>query len=144
MKYLGIDFGTKHIGLATSDSGGCVAMPKAVVPNTAQGHEDIVHVIKQENIQALVIGKSVDLRGEPNAVQQNIDSFSRWVGNETGLPVHVMNELMSSRQAKWGTEHMIRFNPRNSDRRTLHKKQQRIDDKAAAIILQSFLDSNSV
>lgn len=141
MKYLGIDYGEKNIGLATSDMGGVVAMPESVIPNDMDTLSYIQDIIEKQGIESIVIGHSLNLDGSDNTVQSEIDSFSRVLESKTGLPVKSISEIFSSRQAKWGVEHTIRFNPRNVDKRRLHKKQKRVDDKAAAILLQSFLDS---
>ena len=143
MKYLGIDYGSKHTGLALSDSGGNVAMPHAVVPTGADLVETIARLVENEGVEQIVVGESRNLTGGHNTVQQEIDAFTTALAEHTKVPVVSMNELFSSRQAKWGIEHGMRINPRNADRRALHKKQSRIDDKAAAIILQSYLDAQS-
>ena len=143
MKYLGIDYGAKHIGLALSDASGTVAMPHEVVPNNDLFKKFLLELLNTENIESVVIGKSVNLDGTDNTIQADIDAFTVWLASQTDLPIESISELFSSRQAKWGTEHLIRFNPRNKDKRALHKKQSRIDDKAAAILLQSYLDSHT-
>ena len=143
MKYLGIDYGTKHVGIALSDSGGNVAMPHQVIPNDAQFESVLLDIVREHGIETIVIGESQNMDGDHNSVQSEIDSFVTHFATKTDVPIVSMNELFSSRQAKWGTEHLIRFNPRNADRRKLHQKQKRIDDKAATIILQSYLDSQA-
>jgi len=143
MKHLGIDYGAKHIGLATSDAGGVVAMPESVIPNDAGTFVYIQNIIEQQHIEQIVIGHSVNLDGSDNTIQSEIESFTRALELKTKLSIKSISELFSSRQAKWGVEHTIRFNPRNIDKRRLHKKQRRIDDKAAAILLQSYLDSQT-
>lgn len=141
MKYLGIDYGSKHVGTALSDSGGNVAMPHRVIPNTPALVREIAEIITAEGIEQVVIGESRNLEGGHNTVQEEIDSFTKALGEVVDTPLVAMNELFSSRQAKWGTEHHMRINPRNADPRASQKRASRIDDKAAAIILQSYLDS---
>ena len=75
------------------------------------------------------------------ALIDQINQFRHTLEQEIQVPVEYMNELFSSRQAKWGIEHALRINPRNLDKRNVHNKQRRIDDRAATIILQSYLDS---
>lgn len=143
MKHLGIDYGAKHVGFAISDASGTVAMPEKIVPNNVQLMSYILDLIADLSIEVIVIGHSVNLDGSENTIQSEIDSFVRMLGAKVDIPIQSISELFSSRQAKWGVEHTIRFNPRNADRRRLHKKQKRIDDKAAAILLQSYLDSRA-
>lgn len=143
MKYLGIDYGAKHVGLALSDSSGQVAMPHAVVSNDDYLMSYILDLVRDERVETVVVGESKDLEMNDNAIQREIRHFINNLEQNIDMPIVSINELFSSRQAKWGTEHLIRFNPRNADRRKLHKKQKRIDDRAATIILQSYLDSQA-
>ena len=143
MKYLGIDYGAKHVGLALSDSGGNVAMPHSVVPNDGFLFSTIVDLVRDEDVEKIIIGESHNLDMGHNEIQFAINQFRQQLEQDLDLPVEYMNELFSSRQAKWGVEHALRINPRNLDKRNLHKKQRRIDDRAATIILQSYLDSQT-
>ena len=141
MKYIGIDYGSKHVGIAVSDASGSVAMPKCIVPNDKRLIAVVSDIITHEGIERIVIGESKDFQGAPNAIQSAIDTFVHALQDHTGLEVHKTSELFSSKLAKRGTEHVLRVNPRNLDKRDTHKKVRRIDDKAAAIMLQSYLDS---
>ena len=143
MKHLGIDYGAKHTGLAISDTGGRVAMPHQIIPNDAFFRSHLTDIIFNESIDVVVMGESKDTQGGHNDIQTDIDDLVAYLRSETSATVVLMNEQFSSREAKWGTEHLIRFNPRNADKRPLHKKQRRIDDAAAAIVLQSYLDSQT-
>ncbi|MFW0871282.1 MAG: Holliday junction resolvase RuvX [Patescibacteria group bacterium] len=142
MKYLGIDYGSKHIGLALSDSAGRVAMPYQIIPASKEAPTCIANIVQKEAIQAIIIGKSLGLDGTDNLIQSEIDSFIKEVEKLLSIPIIQYNEQFSSRQAKWGTSKALRENPRNIKRRQKGKGEERIDDKAAAIILQSYLDSS--
>ena len=60
MRYLGVDYGSKRIGLALSDEAGTMGFPHAIVANTLRVADEIVALIKKENIGAVVIGDSRD------------------------------------------------------------------------------------
>lgn len=143
MKYLGIDYGAKHVGLALSDTGGSVAMPHAIVPNDGFLFSYVQDLVWKEQVEKIIIGESHNLEMGHNEIQFAIEQFKQKLEQEIELPVETISEIFSSRQAKWGIEHALRINPRNGDKRNLHKKQKRIDDRAATIILQSYLDSQS-
>ena len=128
MKYLGIDYGTKRIGLAVSDSSGKIAFPHKIIP-TADKNDEIEKVIAKEGIMEVVIGKSTDLKGQSNKVQEDINDFAAYIGMQFGLPVHFVKEFMSSSEA------------RHFEKRAGGKQSENIDDKAAAIILQRHLDT---
>ena len=68
MKYLGIDFGTKRIGLAVSDEDGILAFPKKVILNNALKFENIQDIIQKEKIEALVVGEPLNHLGKLNKV----------------------------------------------------------------------------
>lgn len=123
MKYLGIDYGTKRVGIATSDDGGTMAFPFVVLPNTKTLVADIAHICTQERIQALVVGDSRNNRNEHNPIMTLVIPFAEQLKQETGLPLVFMNEAFSSREAM----HIQGDNIHN-------------DASAAAIVLQSHLD----
>jgi putative Holliday junction resolvase len=125
MKYLAVDYGTKRIGIATSDDGGEMAFPLSVIANTGTEKTlaTIVELIKKERIEAIVFGESHNLNQVPNQIMQEITPFAEMVRTLTGLPVYFMTEVYTSREAT----HIQGDNAQN-------------DASAAAIILQSYLD----
>jgi putative Holliday junction resolvase len=142
MKYLGIDYGSKHIGLATSDSAGQVAMPYQII-SASDAISQVVEIVQSESVEVVVIGRSMGLDGVDNPIQQEINQFAAQLGEAASIPIHQMNEQFSSRAAKWGSTKDIRSNPRNTPKhqRGESRGEKRIDDKAAALILQSYLDN---
>lgn len=122
MKYLGIDVGTKRVGLATSDEAGGFAFPKGIVP-AEDAEKKIVALCKGEHIEGIVIGQSIASNEAENDTQAFIERFAKRVEATTGLPIHFEREDFSSVEA--------------------HRYQTdagRRDDSAAAVILQRFLD----
>ncbi len=149
MKYLGIDYGTKKIGLAISDDNGKIAFPLSII-ETADKDKQIEMVITKEQIEEIVIGKSLDTKGQSNKVQEEINGFSAVLGMKYGLPVHMVKEFFSSSEAR----HQVKnergrdkpvANPRRSGTSTKdvakNSSNSNVDDKAAAIILQRHLDT---
>jgi putative Holliday junction resolvase len=123
MKYIGIDYGTKRIGLATSDDGGRMAFPLRVILNSRSVVPHIVKICKDEGVETIVIGESLDFKNTHNAIMRQITPFSEELKTASGLPVVFMNEVLSSREAT----HIQGDNKEN-------------DASAAAIILQSYLN----
>jgi putative holliday junction resolvase len=124
MRYLGIDYGTKKVGLALSDEGGQFAFPHSIVKNDRELFEAIQKVCEDEKVEALVVGYSLTQQGEENDVVDATNAFTEKLGAVVALPVHKQNELFSSVEAH-------RYQIKKGDR----------DDSAAAIILQRFLDA---
>jgi len=122
MRYLGIDYGTKKVGLATSDERGEFAFPREVIVNNASLLEKILEIIKEGKIEEVVIGESKDFKGKDNPVMKNVIAFSKKL-DDAGVKVSLEPEFMTSEQA-----------------RKLQGNHDKIDASAAALILQSFLD----
>jgi putative Holliday junction resolvase len=124
MKYLGIDYGAKRVGVAVSDNAGKIAFPRGTIENDATLSEAIGSLIANETIEAIVIGDTRAINGESNDVTSNAETFARALKNDTGLPVQMVFEGWSSIEAS-------RYAPQRSG----HD-----DSAAAAIILQRYLD----
>jgi putative Holliday junction resolvase len=75
MKYMGIDYGTKRIGIAVSDDGGTIAFPRVILGNSPRLFEEILDIVRTESIDGIVVGKSIDTHGERNAIMDDIDVF---------------------------------------------------------------------
>lgn len=143
MKYLGIDYGTKKIGLAISDDNGKIAFPYKIIA-TSERDLELEKVIEKEKISEIVIGKSINLKGQSNNVQEEINDFVAVLGMKYGLPVHMIPEFFSSSEVRHQVKNERgRNKPVANPRRTGEKKEnnKNIDDKSAVIILQRHLDT---
>lgn len=121
MKYLGVDFGLRRVGLAVSE--GIIASPYKVLES--KGFSDLLEKIKKESVgfDKLVVGMPEGKMG------QTVSGFITAL-RKAGLDVEEMQETLSSKKA---LEQMIKLN--------IPKRRRRVnDDIAAAIILQSHLD----
>jgi putative Holliday junction resolvase len=133
MKYLGIDYGTKRIGLATGSDETRVAFPHSVVAAGPTALTAVDALCKQEGIEALVVGESRNLAGEKNAVMEDIEQFAKDLGELTHLPVHFEKEFFTSALAA------RQFAPEEKSRKQ-NPEHANLDASAAALILQSYLD----
>jgi len=132
MKYLGLDYGTKRIGVAVSDDTGSIAFPLAVVEAGTKALEEIDNIARVNNVEVIVIGESLNFKGEKNEVMEDIEQFKADIGELTGLPVEYQQEFFSSAQAA------RQFAPDGS--RKKNPSQEKLDAAAAALILQGYLD----
>lgn len=135
MKYLGIDYGTKRIGVAVSDDTGSLAFPLATVKAGPQALSEVAALAKDNGAQALVIGESRDNAGKPNEVMEDIEQFAKDIGELTGLPVEYEREFFTSTMAA------RQFAPEQKSRKA-NPSHATLDASAAALILQSYLDRN--
>ena len=122
MRLLGIDFGTKKVGLAMTDESGSMAFPHSVIPNDAQLLDTIESLITQEQVSAIVIGHSLTLDGEPNAVHAHVEDFIGDMTLRNPIPIHLEPEQLTTMQAAKTTG-----------------RNDQIDAAAAAIILDTYL-----
>ncbi|MDB5254804.1 MAG: Holliday junction resolvase YqgF, putative holliday junction resolvase [Candidatus Nomurabacteria bacterium] len=126
MKYLGIDYGTKRIGIALSDESGEFAFPQGII-GPEKAISEIVALCEKEQVGAIVIGKSIASNGMDNEIVPVVEKFKAKLEEATSLPVHFQQESYSTMEAH-------RYQPKAGSR----------DDSAAAIILQRFLDTKKV
>ena len=140
MKFLGIDYGTKRIGVAVSDENGTFAFPKEIILNDSIVMERLGEIIKTENIKELVIGESVDFSGKLNALSARIEVFILELIEKFKLPIHKQKEFLTSVEARRGNEDKSLRSPSQAHSKVKQIKSGRIDAKAAAIILQRYLD----
>lgn len=123
MRYLGIDYGSKRVGLAVSDDGGTMAFPYAILENNKRLLGEVVAILEKESLETIVFGESVDYKGNPNFVMKSASEFVERLKKATPVPVVYEREFLSTQQARF-----------------FQKDKKRVDDSAAAIILQSYLD----
>ena len=139
MKFLGIDYGTKRIGLAVSDSEGRIAFPNSVLKNSGKIKdviESLIFFVKENSIDKVVIGESKDFDMKDNYIMKDVKELKEGL-EKKGLEVEFHTEIMTSHQVS--KESFEAFNDPKS--RKENKKDEMLDAKAATIMLQSFLDS---
>ncbi len=130
MKYLGIDYGSKRVGVAVSDDRGSLAFPKIVLENKKNLTEKIKEICEEEKVESIVIGESLDSSGAPNPIMKNITVFKKHIESELSLPVYFEAEFMTSHHAAIGGKKG-------------EFKKEILDASAAALILQRFLDKRN-
>lgn len=142
MKYMGIDYGLKRIGIAISDDGGTIAFPKKVLENTEKLFPEILDIIQQESVREIVVGKSLDQVGNRNAVMDDIDVFIEELQKLSGIIVQLEDERFTSHFLKSFDFTKSIEKPVTRERK-VKQKDTAIDAQAAASILQRFLDKKN-
>jgi putative holliday junction resolvase len=138
MRYLGIDYGSKRVGIALSDDSGNLAFPKKILPNNLSLIEAIDNICQKENASAIVIGESHDLSGKPNKIMGSIEEFKRNIEAEIDLPVYFEKEFMTTIEARRRSGKEV-----NNAHKVKKEKSAAADASAAALILQRFLDKKN-
>lgn len=140
MKYLGIDYGTKKIGIAISDPMGKIAFPKKIIPNSKDVIQDILDIVEYEQVEKIIIGKSLDPWGSENLVQRKIDEFIKKLSYHFDGEIIEQDERGSSLAAKSFLYGKGNIENEKWTARSNQKKRDQVDAGAAAIILQRYLD----
>lgn len=125
MRYIGIDYGAKRIGVAISDEAGSMAFPRVVLDNDKRAVPLLKQDIEEQKVGCIVVGDALSYSGLRNPVSDQVDAFVETLKKETGLPVEKSFEAGSSVEAS-------RYAPEGDEHN---------DAVAAAIILQRFLDT---
>jgi len=134
MRILGLDMGTRRIGVALSDALGLTAQPLTVLVRTTPS-EDLAAVetmVAHHHVDAVVVGLPLTLRGQRGPQAQQVMAFAETLRRRLSVPIHLVDERLTTVQ---GTRALIEMGTRRRVRR------QTIDRVAAQLILQQFLES---
>ena len=140
MRYLGVDYGRRRIGLALSDESGVLARPWETVAGSSPVLsaatvsaciDAFAHDHPDEAITGIVVGLPRRLNGDDNDQTPLVRQFAQRLAALTGLEVHLQDERLTSHEADG------QLGEREKDWR---RRKQKLDAVAAAIILQDFLD----
>jgi len=138
-RFLGIDYGTKKIGLALSDESGHFAFPLLIINlvSSQDARLEIKRICEENNISKIVLGRPEGYKGDAKEILSKIDEFKKELETQTGLDVDFVSEVLTTRQAK----RQFEFNlPRGDVQKKIKKISKEVDASAAALILQSYLD----
>jgi putative holliday junction resolvase len=134
-RFLGLDLGSKRIGVAVSDELGLTAQPVLTLLRRRNPREDVrslARLARRFSVVAIVVGNPLHLSGEQSPRAESTQAFATELGELTGLPIHLWDERLTTHEA-----HQILYeagHPRQEHRGV-------VDQVAATLILQSFLDS---
>jgi putative Holliday junction resolvase len=134
MRALGIDLGSKRIGIALSDSDGRMATPYDVVARTkdrARDHRRVLELVAETEAELLVVGLPLSLYGSVGAAAQAALDEAEELATATGLPVETWDERLTTVTAD---RDLMALDLKAPARRKV------IDQVAAAVLLQAWLD----
>ncbi len=135
MKYLGIDYGSKRIGVAVSDESATIAFPLGTIKAGKGALQEILSIARENEVKIAVIGESRNFAQEKNPIMKEVEEFAEKLQAEN-IAVVFEPEFMTSAQA-------IRLEGKNSkpiQRASTKTLAAQLDASAAALILQSYLD----
>ncbi|GAC1615397.1 MAG: Holliday junction resolvase RuvX [Vulcanimicrobiaceae bacterium] len=132
MTLLGIDVGSKRIGIAISDPGESFALPLTVVEhsNVRADIAKIVQLAQEYQASEVVVGDPLRLTGERGIAAERIDKFVDALGRRFSGTIHRIDERLTTAQA---SKALIGADVSRAKRKTV------VDQLAAALILETFL-----
>jgi putative holliday junction resolvase len=133
MRILALDHGSKRIGVAVSDETKTIAQPLEFILAEPFGGflERLKQLIREKEIELLLIGIPRNMDGSYGPAALKVQAFVAAVQNAITVPIKLQDERLTSTQAN---RVLIQGGMRRD------KRKQKVDQTAAAILLQSFLD----
>lgn len=136
MNYLGIDWGEKRIGLAFADEIGiALPLPAAVAASKKARLRQIESTIEARGVDALVVGYPLNMDGTVGFKAREVDGFIDELEKRFHLPVHRIDERLSSHSVEQGLK---------GQKRKPSRQSGEIDSRAAALILQDFIEESQL
>ena len=134
MRMLALDVGSRRIGLAVCDSGELLATPVFTVQHTSHARdiEAVLDAAAERQVERIVVGMPISLSGEMGPQARKVARFIEKLAAQTDIPVQAVDERYSTAEAR-------RLMAKADEARS--KERGRVDAAAAAVILQSYIDS---
>ncbi len=134
-RVLGIDYGTKRIGVAISDPTRLIAQPVAAFPNDASIKPSLLGIIGEQSISLIVVGMPYAPDGGTGLMAEQVLSFIKALQSWTTVPVLTWDESYSTDTA---ASILVTGGMKRKQRRT----KGTVDVMAARVMLQEFLDQS--
>ncbi len=136
MRILAIDYGTKRMGIAVSDELKMIAQPLEFISAEpfAGFLARLKQLIREKAVELILVGMPRNMDGSYGPAALEVQEFVAVVKTSVAIPIQTLDERLTSVQAN-------RFLVQGNVRR--EKRRKKVDQMAAAILLQSYLDSRS-
>ena len=133
VRLLGLDMGTKRIGVSICDEYQSIATPFKTINkiNLNQLIDEIKLIVKENDIKGIIIGNPINMDGSEGPSSQSIKDTCRIISENLDLPISLWDERLSTVGA---------FNLSSQLDVNVSKREKKIDENAAAFILQGAID----
>ena len=146
-RILGVDLGSKRVGLAVAEVGIGIARPLSTVNRGATLDDDVAileRVCREQAVTELVVGLPIEAKGDEGTMAEAARTWATAVAERLSLPVTMRDERLSSFEAERRLGRMPRGRSGGAPSRTQRNAYRaRIDREAASVILQDELDARS-
>ena len=137
MRILALDHGSKRIGVAVSDELKMIAQPLEFI--SAEPFADFLtrlnQLLSEKQVELILVGMPRNMNGSYGPAALKVEEFVAALRRSMTVPIKTWDERLTSAQAD---RYLIEGNVRRD------KRKQKVDQTAAAILLQSYLDSLAV
>jgi len=132
-RWIGLDYGTKRIGVAITDSLRIFVSPYTTIPNQSREFvlAEIKKIVAQQNVVKIIVGLPLGLNGEDTKKTKEVRIFYNFLRKEITIPLEWWDERYSTSEA-----HDLLKNKKLS----WQESKKIVDQTAAAVILRSFLE----
>ena len=137
MRALGVDLGSKRIGIAVSDISGTVASPLTVLQRSRSRRHDLLEIARiaaEEEVEVVVVGLPLSMSGEMGTAARAAVAEAERLATVVGVPVETHDERLTTVTAERAL--------READLRAPDRRRV-VDKVAAAVMLQAWLDSRA-
>jgi len=134
MRMMGLDYGSRRVGVAVSDELGLTAQGVTTIAAAGRRRlfEELARIITAYGVETVVVGYPLRLDGSPGIQCEKVEQFARAFARRFSLPVILQDETLTTQQA----QEILQA------RGTLKKRRKEVIDRvAAALILQAYLDA---
>jgi putative Holliday junction resolvase len=133
-RLLGLDVGTKTIGMAVSDPLLITAqgLPTWRRKNKRVDLQELERVLREFTVSEIVVGYPLHMSGGPTAGSQRVELFAEQLRHRFGLPVHLWDERLTTAEA----QRVLR-----DAEASIRRRAEVVDRMAAVLILQSFMEN---
>ena len=134
MRYLGLDLGSRTLGIAISDVTGFIASSYKTIRHNEEYDkllDEIIRIVKEKEIDGIVLGFPKNMNNTIGPKGELSIEFKEKLENKLDIPIYLQDERLTTKSA---TDLLITGNVSRKDRKKV------VDSVAATIILQSFLD----
>ncbi|MFA6457309.1 MAG: Holliday junction resolvase RuvX [Bacteroidota bacterium] len=135
-RFLGIDYGSVRIGLSLSDPLKIIAQGFKTINNDGNSLDQIASIITEQNIEKIVVGNPLNLKGEVSTKAEEVKQFVNRLKERTSIEVILLDERFTSVMAQ---RSIISMGTKKKQRQS---NKGKVDEVAAAILLQGYLDSH--
>lgn len=137
MRILGLDHGTRRVGVAVSDEMHMIALPlEYIAPEPfADFLKRLKEILREKEIELILIGMPRNMDGSYGPAALKVQEFAAALKDAVTIPLKLWDERLTTTQAQ-------KFLIQGGMRRD--KRKEKVDQTAAAILLQSYLDSRTL